>query len=112
MSLSRILARLGTRRIDEITPADVAEFAGELAEAELARESIRKTFATFAMVLDFAAIVPNPVRDKVVKLPHELRPEINPPTAEHVLTVYHLLPPKYRLPLLVLDSTGMRGRRA
>jgi integrase len=43
-----------------------------------------------------------------VKLPHELRPEINPPTAEHVLAVHRLLPSKYRLPLLVLDSTGMR----
>jgi integrase len=108
VNLGRILARLGTRRVDEITPADVAEFAGELATADLARESIRKTLATFAMVLDFAGIAPNPVRDKAVKLPHELRPEINPPTAEHVAAVYHLLPSKYRLPLLVLDSTGMR----
>jgi integrase len=108
VNLGRILARLGTRRVDEITPADVAEFAGELAEAELARESIRKTLVTFAMVLDFAGIVPNPVRDKAVKLPHELRPEINPPTAEHLLAVHRLLPSKYRLPLLVLDATGMR----
>jgi integrase len=108
VNLGRILARLGTRRVDEITPADVAEFAGELAEAELARESIRKTLVTFAMVLDFAGVVPNPVRDKAVKLPHELRPEINPPTAEHVLAVHRILPSKYRLPLLVLDATGMR----
>lgn len=108
VNLGRILARLGTRRVDEITPAAVAEFAGELAAAELARESIRKTLVTFAMVLDFDGIVPNPVRDKAVKLPHELRPEINPPTADHVLAVYQLLPTKYRLPLLVLDSTGMR----
>jgi integrase len=108
VNLGRILARLGTRRVDEITSADVAGFAGELAEAELARESIRKTLVTFAMVLDFAGVVPNPVRHKAVKLPHELRPEINPPTADHVLAVHRLLPSKYRLPLLVLDSTGMR----
>jgi integrase len=37
-----------------------------------------------------------------------VRPEINPPTAEHVLAIHRLLAPKYRLPLLVLDSTGMR----
>ena len=104
----RILARLGGRRIDAITPADVAEFAGELATDGLARESIRKTLTTFAMVLDFAGVEPNPVRDRVVKLPHETRREFNPPTAEHVLAIYRLLPPRYRLPLLVLDSTGMR----
>jgi integrase len=108
VNLGRILTRLGRRRVDEIAPADVAAFAGELAGAELARESIRKTLVTFAMVLDFAGVVPNPVRDKAVKLPHELRPEVNPPTAEHVLAVHRLLPPKYRLPLLVLDATGMR----
>jgi integrase len=108
VNLGRILARLGERRVDEITAADVAAFASQLAAQRLARESIRKTLVTFAMVLDFAGLTPNPVRDKTVKLPREARPEINPPTAEHVLAVYRLLASKYRLPLLVLDSTGMR----
>ncbi len=72
------------------------------------RESIRKTLATFAMALDFHGVTPNPVRDKTVKLPREVRPEMNPPTAAHVLAVHRLLPPRYRLPLLVLDATGMR----
>ena len=108
VNLGRILARLGTQRVTGITPADVAELAAELAAEGLARESIRKTLVTFSMVLDFAGVLPNPVRDKSVKLPREVRPEINPPTAEHVLAVHRLLPSKYRLPLLVLDSTGMR----
>lgn len=60
------------------------------------------------MVLDFAGVAPNPVRNKTVKLPHESRREFNPPTADHVLAVYRLLPSRYRLPLLVLDSTAMR----
>jgi integrase len=42
-----------------------------------------------------------------VRLPREERPEIVPPTAEHVLAVHELLPSRYRLPLLVLDATGM-----
>lgn len=37
-----------------------------------------------------------------------MRPEIATPTAEHVLAVHALLPSRYRLPLLVLDATGMR----
>jgi integrase len=43
-----------------------------------------------------------------VKLPREDREEITPPTAEHVLAVHSELPKQYRLPLLVLDATGMR----
>jgi integrase len=62
-----------------------------------------------AMVLDFAGVQPNPARDRVrVRLPRENRPEIQPPAAEHVEAVHRLLTPAYRLPLLMLDATGMR----
>jgi integrase len=61
------------------------------------------------MVLDHAGVSPNPARDRVhVRLPREDRAEIQPPTAAHVETVHRLFAPSYRLPLLVLDATGMR----
>jgi integrase len=61
------------------------------------------------VVFDHAGVTPNPARDKLtVHLPHERRAEVNPPTAEHVLAVHALLPDRYRLPLVVLDATGMR----
>ena len=60
------------------------------------------------MVLDHAGIEPNPARSPKVKLPRGERREVNPPTAEHVEAVVRLLPPRYRLPALVLDATGMR----
>jgi hypothetical protein len=56
------------------------------------------------MVLDFADVAPNPVRDKTVKLPYETRREFNPPTVEHVLAVYRLLPPHRRISLLHLGG--------
>ncbi len=60
------------------------------------------------MVFDHAGVSPNPARDRVrVRLPREERPEIQPPAAAHVEAVYRLLAPAYRLPLLVLDGTGM-----
>jgi integrase len=60
-------------------------------------------------VLDHAGVSPNPARDKVhVRLPREERREPQPPTAEHVEAACGLLPRSYRLPLLVLDATGMR----
>ena len=60
------------------------------------------------MILDHARVLPNPVRDPLVKLPRGEKREVNPPTADHVEAVYRLLPSTYRLPLLVLDATGMR----
>jgi integrase len=70
---------------------------------------VRKTATVLAMVLDHAGVTPNPARDRVhVRLPRENRAEIQPPSSEHVEAVYHLLAPGYRLPLLVLDATGMR----
>jgi integrase len=62
-----------------------------------------------AMILDFAGVQPNPARDKIhVRLPREAKTQIQPPTAAQVLEVHRLLPARYRLPLLVLDATGMR----
>jgi integrase len=58
--------------------------------------------------LEEEGVDPNPARDKRIRLPHEEREELNPPTAEHVETVWRLLPPAYRLPLLWLDWPGAR----
>jgi integrase len=97
------------RRIDEIDAGDVAALVASLVEAGKSRETIRKTVTVLAMVFDHAGVIPNPARDRVrVKLPREERPEISPPTADHVDAVHRLLAPAYRLPLLVLDATGMR----
>jgi integrase len=109
VNLRRILPILGERTLAEIGSSDVAELVSQLHEKGLKRESIRKTIATLAMVFDYAGVAPNPARDKLtVKLPREPRSEPKPPTADHVLAAYRLLPGIYRLPLLVLDATGMR----
>lgn len=108
VNLARILPRLGKRPIDDLTAADVAGLVSDLAAGGMARESIRKTRATLAMVLDFASVEPNPARDRMVKLPREEKAEVDPPIRAHVEAVHRLLASAYRLPLLVLDGTGMR----
>ena len=61
------------------------------------------------MVFDHAGIQPNPARDRVtIRLPREERAEPNPPTAEHVQSVYRLLHKRHRLALLWLDWSGAR----
>jgi integrase len=97
------------RRVDSIGTSDVAALVGELVAKGKARETVRKTVTVLAMVLDHAGVTPNPARDRVhVRLPRENRAEIQPPSTEHVEAVHRLLAPAYRLPLLVLDATGMR----
>jgi integrase len=103
-----MLPVIGQRRIDAITPADVADLVAELSQTRK-RETTRKTLMALAMIFDYAGVTPNPARDKVaVKLPREEKIEMVPPTAGHVLAVHDILPARYRLPLLVLDATGMR----
>ncbi len=100
---------LGDKRVDAITPADVADLVVALTAKGKARETMRKSLLALAMILDHEGVSPNPARDKVkVRLPRQDKPEVVPPTAAQVLAVHALLPPRYRLPLLVLDATGMR----
>jgi integrase len=108
-ALRKALPALGTRRVGAISPQDLADLVARLNSEGAKRESIRKVVNAVAMVLDHAGVAPNPARDRArVRLPREQRPEIAPPPAEHVLAVHALLPSRYRLPLLVLDATGMR----
>jgi integrase len=108
-ALNRVLPVLGTKHVDEITPSDVAALVAALHADGKARESVRKSVTALAMVFDHAGITPNPARDRVVvKLPREEPEEPNPPTADHVETVYQLIPSKHRLPLLFLDWSGAR----
>jgi integrase len=106
-AMRNLLTVLGSAHVDEITPNDVAELVAKLSETRK-RETVRKSLLVLGMVLDEAGIEPNPVRDRKVRLPREERVEIKPPTAAHVEGVLHVLPERYRLPLVVLEQTGMR----
>jgi len=82
VNLARIVPRIGMLPIDRVGVADVADVLAALTKDGLARESVRKTRSTAAMVLDFAGLQPNPARDKSVKLPREQSEELTPPTAD------------------------------
>ena len=109
VALARILPRVGDRPIDQVDAPKVAALVAELHDAGLRKQTIRKTVSVLAMVLDHARVKPNAARDRLtVKLPREERRQVEPPTAEQVEAVAHIVPRRYRLPLLVLDATGMR----
>jgi integrase len=109
VALARILPRLGDQAVDGVDAQMVAALVADLHDAGLRKQTIRKTVSVLAMVLDHARVQPNPARDRLtVRLPREERRQVEPPSAEQVEAVVRLLPSRYRLPLLVLDATGMR----
>jgi integrase len=109
VQLKRVLPILGSRRIDEITPADVAELVGTMHAEGRKRETIRKSMTVLAQVLDFGGVKENPARDRIhVRLPREEREEPTPPAADQIEATLPFMPRLYALAVLVLDATGMR----
>jgi integrase len=108
VALDRVLPVLGAVAVDRLSVDEVCDLVAALAERGYARGTIAKSVTALRMVLDHAGVEPNPARDRRVKLPREVREEVDPPTAEHVEAALRLVAPRYRLPLLVLEATGMR----
>ena len=89
----------------QITPTTVT---GLIAGLKLKPSSLRRYIATLAAVLDYAGVDPNPAKDKRVKLPHEERTIVEPPSADVVASIVAQSPQKWRLALQTLAETGMR----
>jgi len=67
-----------------------------------------KALGALRQLLDFCEVDPNPCRDRRVRLPRDAREEIEPPSGQDVAALIAAAAPRYRLPLLVLEATGMR----
>jgi integrase len=103
--LRKILPMFGERYPHTITFQDVQLW---IAGTELKPSSTRRYLATLRALLDFADVDPNPARDDRVKLPREAPSIVDPPTAAEVDTIVATVPARWRLPLRVLEGTGMR----
>jgi integrase len=78
------------------------------ANANLKPASLSRYLATLRLILDFAGIEPNAARDGRVRLPRIEQATIEPPSGEQVEAIIAHVPPHWRLPLRVLEQTGMR----
>lgn len=103
--LKTILPMFGDRDPETITLADVQEWIGTLT---LKASSIRRYVATLRAVLDFADVDPNPARDPRLRLPREERTTVEPPSADDVQAIIDHSPARWRLPVRVLEQTGLR----
>jgi integrase len=104
----RAVELLGDTPVDALSASDVAAMVGAMHEAGLARSTISKSLTVLRFALDDLDVSPNPARDRRVKLPREERAEVDPPSAAVLEAALACAAPRYRLPLLVLEATGMR----
>ena len=104
--LKAILPTFKDRNPATITTADVQEW---IAGLKLKPSSVRRYVATLRAVLDFAGLdQENPARDSRVRLPREEYVPVDPPSAQDVETIIANVPKRWRLPLRVLEQTGLR----
>jgi integrase len=103
--LKRLLPTFGERDPASITPSDVQEWIGA---QDLKPSSLSRYLNTLRQVLDFAGAEPNPARDKRVRLPKIEASIVEPPTAAQVEAILAHSPPRWHLPLRVLEQSGMR----
>src|SRR5204863_10155887 len=104
--LLRLNKTLGDRDAATITPADVQEWIA--ANMDLKPASLSRYLATLRLGLDHAGVDPNPARDGRVKLPRIETQTVEPPSGEQVDLILAHVPSRWRLPLRVLEQTGLR----
>lgn len=103
--VGRIVRDLGHHDPATLTPAHVRAW---IATLTLGPASIKNYVGTLRQILDDAEIIPNPARDRTVRLPKIERTEIEPPSATQVDRILGLVSTRWRLPLRLLEQSGMR----
>jgi integrase len=104
-SLAKACKTFGNLDPETITYAAVAEWIGQL-DAVHKSGTVRQHFIAFRLLLDFTGVEPNPARDPRVKLPKQVREELNPPTVEHLLAIIRAIPQRERKILFVTIEQG------
>lgn len=99
---------LGPADPSALTPADVRGQVARWASGGLGSKTIRERVSVLRQLLDFAEVDPNPARHRSVRLPAKLERELVLPSGEEFLSLTREISTKYRLPLVVLEQTGMR----
>lgn len=97
---------LGSLAATAVRPSDVERWISTL--GDLRASSVKRYVTTLRQVLDYAGVEPNPARDPRVKLPKVARVEVEPPSAAEVEAIVSYVRPRWRLPVRVLEATGMR----
>jgi len=105
--IKKISETFGDRDPGTITAAEIAQWVAMLAETRKPG-TLQQYLIAFRLLLDHAAVDPNPARDPRVKLPKRVREEPTPPSGEHMLAILDALGPKWRLLFMVIEQGALR----
>jgi integrase len=103
-----IVETFGDRDPAQIEWQDVQAW---VAASGLKASSLRQYLSTLRAVLDYAGLTgeANPARDPRLRLPRQEREVVEPPSALEVDAILrNVSPERHRLPLRILEQTGMR----
>jgi integrase len=96
---------LGDREPTSVMPADLQELVNT---THLAPSSLQTYMSAVKQIFDYAGVDPNPARGRRVRLPRVEREPVTIPLRQHIETIIRAVKPSYRLPLRILDATGVR----
>ncbi len=106
---ARHFGSLGRTNIDRIDVDHVQMWVTRLhAEEDLAPSTIRKYLDFLRASLDFAPRDPNPARSHLLRLPKQVREEINPLPYVHFVALCTAIVPRFNLHIRVMEATGLR----
>jgi integrase len=93
--------------VRKVTTQDVQDFVGEAVNLGYGHSSISRWVSIIQQTLDYAGVEPNPARRKL-RLPPKPRSVPDPPSSEQVAAILNALSRRFRLPVALLEATGMR----
>lgn len=106
-AMRRILPELGRIRVAALTSEDIVAWIGRLVATGHSRSTIHHSLVVLRQALDEHRD-PNPARHRSVRLPRSERLEATPPTHAHWQVILDGVSGRVRLPLRVLEGTGLR----
>ncbi|MBA3690838.1 MAG: site-specific integrase [Actinobacteria bacterium] len=106
-AIDRIADYFVRTKVAEMTPRLVNEWIGDLIDDGVGRTVIDRCMSALRQGLD-EYLDPNPARHRSVSLPRSERVEANPPPFAHWQLILDGVTAKVRLPLRVLEGTGLR----
>jgi integrase len=105
-AVRRLIVTFGERDPATIAISDVQQWVA--AHPHLSWATLNAYRSSLRAILDFAGVDPNPARDHRVKLPRRVRRQPEPPTADEFIAMLAATTSERRLPLVVLEQTGLR----
>jgi integrase len=104
-----VLPYIGARPVGSVRPSDMQALVKTLS-ATLAPGTVREVYKVagrmFAAAVDDRIIAASPCHR--VRLPHDDRPEVVPPTVEQVTALAAAVAPRYRALVVLLAGSGLR----